>query len=212
MDHGTGWQVTARTDDPGWLEVPPTGGAGLDEAQASAWVEGRAAELRADWGDRWRPEHDVLVPAALEHALARRTPDDALCFQLWPVRELRAAIVHVAFGALEQPLDWREVGGALSPLTLPEVGPGVQRVFREQLQVPEADGPVELLGVDLLCTDGGALLHVRLEPTLPGFASDLVPLLHAFAATIAVQGPAGPWRSTDPGDDAVAAWSSEALA
>lgn len=206
MQELAGWRVTASTAEPGWLEIPVRG-----EIDARAWVRARTEALRQDWGGRWQPEHEVLVPAALEHALAQRRADDALCFQYWPVRELRAAIVHVAFGALDEQLDWAAVDGALSPIELPQIGPGVQRVFREQ-RVAESAAPVELIGVDIVCTDGRAIVHVRLEPTLPGFASDVVASFHAFAGSVAVEGPDGAFRSLEPDADALGAdlrWSAQ---
>lgn len=207
MQESTGWRVTATTTEPGWLEIPVQ-----REIDADAWVRARTEALRQDWGDRWQREHEVLVPAALEHALAQRRADDALCFQYWPVRELRAAIVHVAFGALDAPIDWAGVDGALSPIELPRVGPGVQRVFREQRVAEPSATPVELIGVDIVCTDERAIVHVRLEPTLPGFASDVVPSFHAFAGSVAVEGPDGAFRSSEPDADALGTdhrWSAQ---
>lgn len=192
MQESTGWSVTATTQEPGWLEIPVR-----SAVDAQAWIAARSEELRQDWGERWQPEHDVLVPAALEHALERRRPDDALCFQYWPVKELRAAIVHVAFGALDEPIDWAEVGGALSPIELPAIGPGVQRVFREQERAPSG-AVVELVGIDVVCADDAAVLHLRLEPTLPGFAADVASSFHSLAGGVAVAGPAGPFRSREP--------------
>jgi hypothetical protein len=210
MDDPTGWRVAAATEDPGWLEIPAR-----DAIDAEAWIRARAAELQQDWGARWQPEHDVLVPAALEHALESRRADDALCFQYWPVRELRVALVHVAFGAVDEPIHWGSIDGALSPIELPQIGPGVQRVFREQASPDELEAPVDLIGVDIVCSDGRAVVHIRLEPTLPGFAADVVPSFHAFAASIAVDGPAGRFRSSPPpelapGGDGV--WADGAFA
>ncbi|MCH1884138.1 hypothetical protein [Agrococcus sp. ARC_14] len=198
MQETIGWSVTAKTEEPGWLEIPVR-----EEIDADAWVAARAEELRQDWGERWHPEHEVLVPAALEHGLARRRLDDALCFQYWPVRELRVAIVHVAFGAIDEPIDWSTVDGALSPIELPEIGPGVQRVFREQQLEEQSGTPVELVGVDIICSDELAVAHLRLEPTLPGFVADVVSSFHAFAGSVSIEGPAGPFRSSEPPAEAL---------
>lgn len=205
MQQSTDWTVTATSADPGWLEIPVR-----QEIDADAWIRERTDELRRDWGERWQREHDVLVPAALQHGLDRRRPDDALCFQFWPVRDLRVALVHVAFGAMSEAIDWSTVDGALSPIDLPALGPGVQRVFLEQ-QLEERTGDrVDLVGVDLICTDERAIVHIRLEPTLPGFASDVVQSFHAFAGSVAVVGPHGPFRASEPPQQALdgAVWSS----
>ncbi|WP_405216194.1 hypothetical protein [Agrococcus sp. Ld7] len=207
MQQTTGWTVTATSEDPGWLEIPAPG-----TADAGAWVRARTAELRRDWGERWQPEHEALVPAALQHGLDRRRPDDALCFQFWPVRELRMVLVHIAFGAMAEPIDWAAAGGALSPIDLPKLGPGVQRIFRERQLDEQSGASIDLVGVDLICTDERAVVHIRLEPTLPGLAADVVPSFHALAASVAVVGPAGPFRASEPSEAALGGtvWSSEA--
>lgn len=200
---GRGWRVSVRSEEPGWLEVPA-----LEGERARAWVAAAAGELREDWGARWRPEHGVLVPAALEHALASRTPDDALCFQLWPERELRTAILHVQLGAAAGAPEAH--GGAASPVEHPLLGPGLRIVRRTSIEAPEAGGPVPLVGVDLVWSDGEALVRASLEPTLPPIAAEVLPLVHALVASLEVEGPDGPFRASPP-QGSFEAWGAAPL-
>lgn len=204
MVDASGWQITASSTDAGWLPVPEV--SDLDARRQ--WIDTARDELRADWGDRWVPEHEALVGAALEHALAQREPDDVLCFQLWPVRLPYAAIVHVGLIAPEKPLDWDEIVGHATPIELDGVGPGIQRTFA--VPVPEAEG--ELVGVDLVCMGEEVGLLVRLEPTMEDMLAVVGPMLLGFADTIAVTAPDGAaFRSLPPigavgGEDAT--WST----
>lgn len=208
MVDASGWHVTASSTAAGWLPVPVE----TDPAARIRWVDAARDELRADWGDRWAPEHEVLVGAALEHALARRAPEDVLCFQLWPVRLPFAAIVHVSLVAPTAGEDWDAVGGDLAPIELSGVGPGVQRAFA----VPAPGGAGELVGLDLVCMGAEAGLSVRLEPTMVDMLAVVAPMLLGLADSIEVTGPDGArLRSLEPVGARIGsatAWSTEETA
>lgn len=208
MVDASGWHVTASSTAAGWLPVPDE----PDPAARSRWVDAARDELRVDWGDRWAPEHEVLVGAALEHALDSRGPEDVLCFQLWPMRLPFAALVHVALIAPIAEGEWDGIAGELAPIELSGVGPGVQRAFA----VPAPDGEGQLVGIDLVCSGLDAALLVRLEPTMVDMLAVVAPMVLGLADAIEVTGPDGArLRSLEPAGARVGSattWSTEETA
>ncbi|MFC9985005.1 hypothetical protein ACFU0W_08235 [Microbacterium keratanolyticum] len=177
------WRISGSALDGGWLAIPSL----ADAAQQQAWIAENTGLLREAWGDQWTVENEALVPLALQAALDRRRPDDALAFQLWPLTIAVCAFVHVAMGSVD----------AAEPM--PGPGDGVlfdsaglgQGVLSPRLI--DADGAA-LVGYDAVFSFDGVVVVVSVEPTFADFLGVISPSIHAFMDGMELVDPEGTTR------------------
>jgi len=174
------WRISGTSLESGWLAIPA-----LDQpGEVQAWVAEHATAFREAWGEAWLPESEALVPLALQAALERRRPEDALAFQLWPSTLPIFAFVHVVMGrtGVDEPLPGPGDGLLFESSGLGQ-GVLVPRTIEEQ--------GADLVGYDTVFAFDGVVVIVSVEPTFSDLLGVLSPSIHRFMDSLELVDPEG---------------------
>ena len=164
--------VSLSVDSARWLVIPLTFPNASGET-AGEWEDRVVSQMREAWDGILTAQLEPLVRGALQHAVARVEPDDAVTLQFWPGASVINAIVHVVAGTFGPdsrhrtiPLD--DGPFVTEPQSIPfesnTLGTGVESAALLALD----DEPPYTVGVlNYLFESEVGYVYVAVDPTLP---------------------------------------------